>query len=258
MGYPRVSCWAVLLSSATAWVAASPALAADAGSARTVSIGAGIASPSRTSALLENPAGLTLNEATRIQAAAFSGNDSFDPLGYSGGVFFGNGNAGAAAQIRRTGADATVLDLGIAASLSSFAFGASASKDFDGGWDSNIGAIFNPKNKVRFGALVYGVIGGPDGYGAGIASSISSDATIALDAAVNNDGEGLTLKPSLGVDFKTIQIVFGYGLEADDNGGSPIPEGFSLGLGFQITQSVHLVGYHNQLDEYYLGVIFKL
>ncbi|HUP56658.1 MAG TPA: hypothetical protein VM598_04340 [Bdellovibrionota bacterium] len=236
------------------------ALAADAGSSRTVSIGAGISSPSRTSALLENPAGLTLNEATRVQGALFSGNDSFDPLGFSGGIYFGNGSAGGAAEIARTGTDQTRLDLGLAAQISSLALGAHVRTDLGdgGGWGADIGAIFNPKNKLRFGALLYGVTGGIDGFGAGIASSVSSEATFALDAATDGDGNGLTLKPTLGVDLNTVQLVFGYGLELEESGGSPIPEGVALGLGLRLSQSAHLVGYYNQLDRYYFGVIFKL
>ena len=71
------------------------ALASDIDSARMMSIASGVASPSKTTALVENPAGLSLNERTRILGIGASDNDSFNPFDYGGGAFFGNGQVGA-------------------------------------------------------------------------------------------------------------------------------------------------------------------
>src|SRR5690606_25865707 len=59
-----------------------------------LSVGAGISSPSVTTAIGENPAGLVNNQRFKLLAAAYSENSDFDPLGYSGTVFTGTGSVG--------------------------------------------------------------------------------------------------------------------------------------------------------------------
>jgi hypothetical protein len=127
--------------------------AEDIDTARMLSVGAGFASPSKTSALVENPAGLALNERTRILGVLGSDNDSFNPLNFGGGAFFGNGQVGAGAEIQRLDSAVTQLDLGIAADIPSvdLALGVHLGHPLDGGsgWTTDIGAIFNERGRVR-------------------------------------------------------------------------------------------------------------
>lgn len=57
-----------------------------------ISVGAGISSPSVTSAIGENPAGLTNNSTSKVLFEAASGNDQLNPIGFGGGFFTGNGS----------------------------------------------------------------------------------------------------------------------------------------------------------------------
>jgi hypothetical protein len=62
--------------------------------AHTLSAGAGIASPSMTSALFENPAGLFTNQQTKFLGEAAWTNSNLNPLGLGGLFFLGNGFVG--------------------------------------------------------------------------------------------------------------------------------------------------------------------
>jgi hypothetical protein len=126
------------------------------------------------------------------------------------------------------------------------------------GWTTNVGAIFNTKGKWRIGAEVRDVTNGPGGYGAGIATNLSPDATFDTDASVDKNFNGLHVKPTLAVDVHVFQLAFGYGIQVDHNSTSFINEGFALGLGFKLTDAAYFEGYYNQIAKYYFGVSFRI
>jgi hypothetical protein len=238
-----------------------PALANEIDTARMLAIAGGIASPSKTSALLQNPAGLSLNEKTRLLGTLNSENDNFDPLNYGGGVFLGNGQVGGGAEVQRKNSSQTVLDLGVGFQVSEMSFGAHINHDLSdsgGAWKTDLGAIFNTKGKWRVGATIFNAFDGIDGYAAGLATNLSTDATFAVDASTNKDLKGLVIKPAIEVDLKVVQFTYGYGIHVDKNASSFIPEGHALGLGFKLTDAAYLQAYYNQLAKYYLGVTFRL
>jgi hypothetical protein len=242
-------------------VLSTSALASEVDTARALSLAGGIASPSRTSALLQNPAGLTLNERTRILGTLNSDNDNFDPLSYGGGVFLGNGTVGGGAEIQRIDSARTDLDLGVGFMVSDISLGVHLNHDLSAsgaGWRTDLGAIFNTKGKWRIGAEIFNAFDGVSGFGAGLATNLSSDVTFAVDASTNQDVKGLVVKPAIGVDLKVVQFTYGYGIHVDKNATSFIPEGHALGLGFKLSQSAYLTGYYNQLNKYWLGVTFDL
>jgi hypothetical protein len=244
---------AFLLSS-TAW-------ASDIDSARIMSVGSGIASPSKTSALLENPAGLSINERTRIMGLVRSDDNSFNPLGFGGGIFAGNGQVGAAGDIERISDSSTMLNLGLGFEVPStdFSLGVDLHHELQGGgggWNVDLGAIFNEKGKWRIGAEVFDAFDG--GYGAGIATNLSPDVTFATDASVDKNFNGLTAKPGIGVDLHSFQLTYGYGWHIDKKSTSHIFEGHAAGLGIRLTDSAHLQGYYNQMAKYFIGLVFKI
>jgi hypothetical protein len=232
-----------------------------------LSVGAGIASPSITSAIGENPAGLVNNQRLKLLASAYSaGNDSFDPLGYGATLFTGTGSVGLGLGYQGRTGDGTTGSLvyGLAGEISALKMalgvaGSFALEDQGGGGrvGLDVGALFNSKGDLTFGVTAFGVEGGPDAYGAGIAYAMRSGARLALDAGVNNDLEGLRIKPGLLVSVDKIQLAFGYGLKVTDGGGSHIGDGLSLGLGFELGQNFHFQAYYNQLAKYFLGLTFR-
>jgi hypothetical protein len=244
-------------------LASQQARASDIDSARMMSIGAGIASPSKTTALVENPAGLSLNEKTRLLGVLASDNDNLNPLDYGGGIFFGNGSVGAAGQITRVGGAATDLDLGLGVLISQLdmSFGAAFEHDLSAsgsGWSTNLGAIFNTKGKWRIGAEVRDAFNGPSGFGLGFATDLTQDVTFDVDGSTDKDFKGLHVKPTLAIDVHVFQIAFGYGIQVDKNSSSFINTGFALALAFKLSDAAYLQFYYNQIEKYYLGVTFRL
>jgi hypothetical protein len=110
----------------------------------------------------------------------------------------------------------------------------------------------------RIGAEIFDIFNGVSGFGAGLASNVSDYAILDLDASVDQNFKGLTLKPSLEVDLKIFQIAYGYGIWVDHASTSRIRVGNAVGLGFRITDGAYLQAYYNQIALYYLGVTFKI
>jgi hypothetical protein len=97
-----------------------------------------------------------------------------------------------------------------------------------------------------------------DGYAGGVAAQLSQNATFAVDASVDHNGNGMTAKPALGIDVQTVQLVYGYGIAVDKNATSHILRGSAVGAGLKLSEAAHLQFYYNQLARYYLGLTLRL
>lgn len=238
------------------------------GSGHDVSTAGGISSPSATtSGLGENPAGLPYNTATSLTAAVLSPNDDFDPLTYGGLITLGNGRIGASVSLLRSnGGDNLDLGLGVGAMIEPLKtqFGVLATralKPSGGSFDVDLGAIINSRSSTRLGLMAFGLDGGIDGYAAGIAHDPSSDVTVALDASYETAGKTIVVKPGLQVRVDRLSLSVGYGFGVSDSAVSIAPsirEEFSAGLAVQLSSSVKLEAYHEQLSRWsgFLSFVF--
>lgn len=229
-----------------------------------LSIGAGISSPSVTSAIGENPAGLIANQTTKLLVSGFSENSSFDPLGLGGTMYFGNGTVGAGLGYQKVtdgGGSAMVFGLAGEITAMNLAFGAAGSYQLSDGFADrlglDLGLQFNARGPLKFGATAFNVNGGVNSYGAGVSYDANPSARLVIDASVNDDFEGLRLKPALGVTVQKFQITYGYGIEIDDTASSFIRGGSALGLGYEFGRNFHLQGYYNQIAKYYIAGMFR-
>ena len=230
-----------------------------------LSIGAGIASPSVTSALSENPAGLVSNETPKILGVISTENNSWDPLGYGGFFFTGNGAVGAGIGVQNYSgvANGSTLQFGVAAEITQLAMtiGASGSYALSNGigdrFGADLGLQFNARGPFKVGLAAFNVNGGPDSYGAGFSYDANPNARIVLDASVNNNFDGLRLKPALGITVQKFQITYGYGIKVDNTVGSFIRDGSALGLGYEFGHAFQLQGYYNQIAKYYVAGMFR-
>lgn len=260
---------AVLCSS----FSASSASAASSGGeeARLLSVGAGIASPSFTSTVFENPAALFANRRPRLLGHVATPNSNFNPLGYGGLLYLGNGSIGAVVGAQTFDArggsvgSLTQLEFGLGAEIRALnmSLGASGSYDISGGtgnYGINAGMILNYRGNVRFGATAFGLQDNVSAVGVGLAATVAPWLSLAGDASfVPNGFKNMTLKPGLAIHVAAVQFSLGYGINIDNSPTTSwISRGTSLGLGIQLGQSVHLQGYYNQLANYYMGLAFRL
>lgn len=231
-----------------------------------LSTGAGIASPGATASLFENPAGLIYNASTKFEGFASSGDSNLSPANLGGLAFLGNGSVGASigAQTSTASGSGAVLDYGLAATIpsSDISIGLGGTYQLTYGssdaWGLNAGALFNAHGSTRFGATVYDLTNGVSGFGAGAAFDLSPDATFAIDGGADKNFNGKTLTPGLQVRVAPVELMFSYGIDIDNNGASPIPRGTTLGLGVRVTDTIHLIGYYNELDTYFLALTARL
>ncbi len=230
-----------------------------------LSIGAGIASPSVTSALGENPAGLVSNETPKLLGVISTENNSWDPLGYGGFFFTGNGAVGAGIGVQNYSgaASGSALQFGVAAEITQIAttIGASGSYALSNGvsdrFGADLGLQFNSRGPFKVGLAAFNVNGGVDSFGAGLSYDANTNARIVIDGSVNNDFKGLRLKPALGITVQKFQITYGYGIDVSKDATSFIRTGSALGLGYEFAQSFQLQGYYNQIAKYYVAGMFR-
>jgi hypothetical protein len=244
-----VACFAVLVS-----ILASPAFAGGGAGRHALTVGGGVSSPSGVNSLLgENPAGLVYNQRFSLFGEGFTQGDGLDNIGFGGHVLMGASGVGAGVGMRSYdggNSRSNQLDFGLGAYANPLktAIGVNGTYDLDGGGTNfNVGMIFDPMGQFRVGAVIYGVSGGIDEVGAGIAYDINPDATLSVDASSTTELEGLSFKPALGVNVQQVQLTVGYGFSIDDAQSTRMDTGFSAGAGIFIGRALHLQYYYQQL-----------
>lgn len=242
-------------------------------SERNLSVGGSISSPSITPVFGENPGGLVNNYTPKFLGVVATDRKRPDLLGNAFFFYTGNGDVGA-----DIGFQSFNNAMDESGSLSFFNFGLAtysqalnASIGFDGiyrfkgnsapvasnkpddTWAANLGVLYNPHGTFRFGTTIYDVSSGISAYGAGISSDINGSSTLAVDASINKRGQGLTVKPALGINASPFQISYGYGLQVDHSSESGLTNGNTFGLGFEFSPSVLVEAHYNRNTLFYLG-----
>lgn len=242
-----------------------------------LSVGGGIASPSVTSALGENPAGLMYNTRTKVQAATATGSESLNPVGFGGLLFGGNGFVGGGIGLQgfnnqtEGGGQILLLNWGLAAEFTSLnmAFGFTGTRTLHRSgvvmgtgsgttWCVDTGVIINPHGSSRYGLTLFQILDSVDAIGAGWAIDASSWSTFALDGTYSPDSKSAVVKPGLSLQFDGFQMSSGYGFRAVGDSGSWIRQGLSLGVGFNLGDHMFAQMYYNHIALYYGGITFRL
>lgn len=242
-----------------------------------LSVGGGISSPSVTSSLVENPAGLAFNQQTKFMAEGAATNSGLNPIGIGGLFFLGNGSVGGGLGVQtyngqgNNAGNITLFNFGISAKVPNMnvAIGAAGSyvisqsgvPAYPNGTtlDSNVGMIVNPDGDVHFGVTAFDVLNGVDAVGAGVSANASDWATFSVDGIMNPQGEtGKTVKPAMGIHLASFQFTLGYGIGLDGTDTYWIRRGTAFGMGIQLGMDTHLQFYYNQLALYFLGLTVRL
>lgn len=231
--------------------------------------GGGVSSPSRSTALFENPAGLVFNHHSEVHLVSYSGSDSFDPTFFGSGFFSGNGSLGGGIEfsglsVQEKGKNVSLnLDWGIAASIApwNLSLGISGDHSFrrpvnalGPGWGLDAGVLFHAKGSPRVGVTAYQVSEGLDMMGLGFAIDLGSSVTFVGDGAYSLDSETLSAKPGLKFFASGFQFSASYGFKVSGSSGSGFPEDLSLGVGFDAGRNLGLELYYNTFAKYFLGL----
>lgn len=240
-----------------------------------LSYGAGFASPSQTNALFENPAGLMYNQAFKILAQGVTNSSDFSVPGASLGLFMGNAFVGGALTFDFAapivGGTMGTLNAGIGTLISplNLAFGVSASYAIwnvtgrstnlanNAIWGINSGLLYNPQGEWRIGLTGNQLGTGNECVGLGFAWDPGDWATLALDASKFVRGDGIALKPGLGLHFYNFQMTMGWGIPLQV-GAYSMRTGPELGIGVRFSYNVHLQAYYNHLSLYQVGLLIQI
>jgi hypothetical protein len=239
----------------------------------TLSVGSGVAAPSETAFFGENPSGLIYNRGASVLGYVAAGPQH--PELISNGLSFIAGNGWAAASLgvqsytNTSDSNGNIISFNFGASAYSrflntafglngmYRFGNESTHGVSPGntptWTANIGALYNPFGQFRVGLNVYDLSKGVSAVALGMAADINRFASLTLEGSTNNRGQGLTLKPGIGVRAAHVHIAYSYGMQVDHSATSGITAGNTLGLGYEFNQSFRLDAYYNHVVPYFLG-----
>jgi hypothetical protein len=248
------------------------ALAANDEGGHGLSMADGIASPSVTTGLVENPAGLHYNRKGKLLFALATPDTDLAPLGLGAGFFGGNGSFGGGLMLQ------SYIDQGVNSSRGlllkggigfeipplNTAFGINAGRLFyeqggrvasvaTTGWLADLGMIINPKGPGRLGIQFYSPFSGLSAVGAGYAHDVSQHITLGIDAIYGTGARAMSLKPAFAVNSSGFLFNCAYGFNVVGDQGLIVRDGFSFGLGIPIGSTL-LHFYYSHLAHYYLGL----
>ena len=252
----------ILATSSSAW-----ARGYGAGGDHSITIGAGYSSPSDTTAIDENPAGLTFVTKPRLTGAGSTQDKNFNPWTGTGGIFVGNGMVGAGAEVNhlvKNGAPYYV-EGALAAAIEplSTAFGVTCGGATDNSIAftcNNIGVMITPASNFRIGATGFNLINSSDVkyYGFGMSAPLNASSTISVDGSMDSHGNGTMVEPALGISVQALQLMVGYGASLDNKSQIGIRQGTQAGLGLKLGTQMHIEAYYNHLAKYYLALTLLL
>lgn len=218
-----------------------------------LSTAAGVAAPSSILGLdSDNPAGLADVGDPRVVGAFVEHGGSGDGLGR---VFTGNGRAGVGAGIDTDGA--AVVGGAAAIPAIGAAFGLRARYD-DGFGGIDLGLTLGSDRTVQLGLAAYGLESGPDSLAAGLALALGPDATFAVDVGTNERLDGATVKPGVRIAAGRAQLMLAYGFDVGSAVASPVGDGVSGGIGFELGSRLLIQYYADHFTHHYLGLRWAL
>ncbi len=242
-----------------------------------LNVGGGISSPALTSSTYGNPSGLVYNQSTKLVGSVATGFQAPDLLGNGIRLLTGNSYVGGALGIETynntTDEDGSLtylnfglatyiekinLSVGLAGNYRLARRGRIPGPQYEKTWTGNLGALFNPFGGFRLGFTLFGLSQGIEAGGVGTAISLNKYSILSIDAATTKQGNGLVVKPALGINASPFQLSYGYGIQVDENqANTAIAVGNTIGLGYEFTQSLRLEAYYNQASLYYVGANMK-
>lgn len=210
----------------------------------------GIASPSYSMAVFQNPAGISYIPKFNIN---FSGgaNSSFQNPIIGGGLMYGGGNWGIVGGLQDAVTPGTQsLYFGLAGEITAIKTSLGVSGTYginpSGGLNLNAGILITPVDKFRLGFTAFGLNNSISELGAGLNINLSQAFSFMVDASSNTSLSNINFCPGLTVADQNIGATLGYGF---GNASSlQIMTGFSAGAFAALGKTVKLELYYNRLQ----------
>lgn len=233
------------------------------GARHDLSVSAGFASPSSSTAIFQNPAGLLWNYRTSVDLAASSSSSSFQSPTLAGGIFSGNGSLGGGLLLKHSTATSgtNLIDGGFAINLGPSAFGLGATINPSTSTLSlNAGALIASSNSFRLGATVNSLTSSDREFGIGLSYDNTSSLALVTDATLNSSFGSLCLMPGILFRGSSASFTVAYGFSANSSNASTreISDGFTAGLAYQFASEMHLSSYYKQINEFYVELSIGL
>ncbi len=253
--------------SVSALALASSAHASGSADSSLVSVSGGIAEPSTTTAVFQNPAGLAEIKRTALNTHAFFPESAFKDGEYGGGILYGKGSGfgltAGATYAPTPSASRAYYGLAVASQALHLSLGAAGFTPISPSGDStfNLGVSIEPSPGVRLAATARDVSSGPDEYGVGLAVSASNDVDLVGDATFDGDYKRPAVSPGIRVGSQQAALTVSYGFRLDSKTSfhsEEIREGVALAGGIRLGTSANLQVYYNQMSKYGATLSFDL
>lgn len=230
-----------------------------------LSASAGVARPSKTTAVFENPAGLVYNSQTSLNLAASFGDSLANPV-LEPGLFVGNGSLGASVGYLHPttsgsggsvfyGAAAEVRSLGTSFGIAGTTFASSG-----GGTALNAGALIGAGAPFRVGLEVRNFTGSSREFAAGLNLDLDSSASFIGDLGVDDGFGNPWIQPGLLIQGQKVSLSASYGLRVTGSGGGPsgFSDGLAAGLSFRAGQKTSFAAHYHHLSSWYAELTIGL
>jgi hypothetical protein len=241
-----------------------------------LSIAGGIAHPSESLAISQNPAGLIYPAKLKTHFSMEQGRDQ-GPVGFGGGLLLGTETVGGGIYLRDYNTDPASVSkiylfdvgLGVLFEPLNAAIGIGASKTLGrrdpmtdlnscSNWCIDAGILFNPRGPTRIATNVIQISDSNYLLGGGVARDVSEQLSFVLDAQVDTQKATMVFKPGLGIFIDGIQLTGSYGFRAWGSQEAGIRQGWSAGVSTNVLKDVIIEVYLNQFTYYYFGVTLNL
>ncbi len=227
--------------------------------------GFGIASPSVTTLLhgYENPAGHANLSSLKLQLLGYSSENNYNPVEYSGGLFFGNGSLGAGvAGVGSAGTGVTDSDTdylwGLGGNFSSIGFAIGINGNTSAGPNSEThtkwGFLFGGRSSFTFGVIVDSDDQGTYDIGGGFSFDLAPNVNFSLDALHYRSDTKVSYAGGLHIAGNVGELLLGYKIVDKDN---EAETHFYSGVALTYWRSLSIEFLYNYLSKYCLGLTFK-
>ena len=125
-------------------------------------------------------------------------------------------------------------------------------------WGGDLGVILFPNERFRVGATAYQVLAGVRAVGLGFAFELSPWADFVLDSTWNPYEGTVALLPAFGVHLWNFQMQLAYGFRLLGTEWTWLRQGFSAGIGFELSYNLLFQFYYNHLSLYSAGLTLRL
>ncbi len=240
---------------------------------RSLAIAAGIAAPSfNVTGDTENPVGYSFNATGKLHGYVSVPQNSNNLSLYDAGgkLNYGRGYYGVSIGYRYSKRASTQADGIVDGGVSGIIKGLNLGFGINGYWrassqsngkpsaDASAAVLFNPYGRLKVGFGVFGINGGANTIGGGVAFGLAKQLTFALDGGVNGEFKGWTIKPGLGIHLMNLQLSIAYGIKLDNSASTGISKELMAGVAIWPSRFFMIQAYFQHDQKVFIGTSLRI